>query len=77
MTVQISAHILLMKTEPLSETTHFGTPNLEMTLSTKLSAKSSVDRPQSGPVLKFQDRTEFLWFGPVRSGKKSDQTGLH
>ena len=42
MTVQISAHILLMKTEPLSETTLFGTPNLEMTLSTKLSAKSSA-----------------------------------
>jgi hypothetical protein len=42
MTVQISAHILLMKTEPLSETIPFGTLNLEMTLSTKLSAKSSV-----------------------------------
>jgi hypothetical protein len=42
MTVQISAHILLMKMEPLSETTPFGTPNLEMTLSTKLSAKSSA-----------------------------------
>jgi hypothetical protein len=42
MTVQISAHILLMKTEPLSETTPFGTPNLEMTRSTKLSAKSSA-----------------------------------
>ena len=32
MIVQISAHILLMKTEPLSETIPFGTLNLEMTL---------------------------------------------
>ena len=36
-----------------------------------------LDWPWSGPVPKFQDRTEFLQFGPVRSGKKSDQTGLH
>ena len=42
MTVQISAYILLMKTEPLSETTPFGTPNLEMTLLTKLLARSSA-----------------------------------
>jgi hypothetical protein len=42
MTVQISAHILLMKTEPLSETIPLGTLNLEMTLSTKLSARSSA-----------------------------------
>jgi hypothetical protein len=42
MTVQISAYILLMKTELLSETTLFDTPNLEMTLSTKLSARSSA-----------------------------------
>jgi hypothetical protein len=38
---------------------------------------SWVDWPWSGPVLKFQDWTEFLWFGPVRSGKKLDWTGLH
>ena len=42
MTVQISAYILLMKTELLSETTLFDTPNLEMTLSMKLSARSSA-----------------------------------
>ena len=36
-----------------------------------------LDWPRSGPVPKFQDRTEFLRFGPVRSGKKSDRTGLH
>ena len=38
---------------------------------------TGLDWPQSGPVPKFQDRTEFLWFGLVRSGKKSDRTGLH
>jgi hypothetical protein len=31
-----------MKTEPLFEITPFGIPNLKMTLSTKLSAKSSA-----------------------------------
>ena len=42
MTIQISTHILLMKTEPLSKTTPFGTPNLEMTHLMKLSARSSA-----------------------------------
>ena len=36
-----------------------------------------VDWLQSGPVPKFQDRTELLRFSPVRSGKKSDRTGLY
>jgi hypothetical protein len=40
-------------------------------------AASPIDWPRSGPVPKFQDWTEFLWFGPVWSGKKLDQTGLH
>ena len=38
---------------------------------------SILDWPQSSPVPKFQNRTEFLWFDPVWSGKKLDQTGLH
>jgi hypothetical protein len=60
MTVQISAHILLMKTEPLSETTPFGTPNLEMTLLTRLA------RPDRGTGT-GPDRTDF---SAVRSQSK-------
>jgi hypothetical protein len=36
-----------------------------------------IDWPRSSPVPKFQDWTEFLWFSPVQSGKKSDWTRLH
>jgi hypothetical protein len=43
----------------------------------QMSTAFHLDWPRSGPVPKFQDQTEFLWFGPVRSGKKSDRTGLY
>ena len=39
-------------------------------------ANLGVDWPRSGLVPKFQDRTEFLQFSPVRSGKKSDRTSV-
>ena len=77
-----------MKTEPLSETTPFGTPNLEMTRSTKLSAKSSAFYVFSGGMYRdiFEKRstitrialyTTLLFLLGGRSVMKSMEISCH
>jgi hypothetical protein len=62
-TVQISAYILLIKTEPLSETILFDILNLEMTLLTKLLANSFTFQDFS--VSMYKDILE-KWFTITR-----------
>ena len=88
MTVQIFAHILLLKTEPLSETTLFGTPNLEMTLSTKLSAKFSALQvflagiyrdifEKQSTIMRIASYTALLFLLGGRSVMKSMEISCH